>query len=515
MESEITQNTTNNKRIARNTAFLYVRMFFVLLISLYTSRVVLNTLGVSDYGVYNVIAGFVSLFGFLNVTLSSSMQRFYNYEGTKDIENGFRRVYTTGLIIHLILALILFIVLETFGLWYVNNVMVLPDGRLFAANILYQFSVLSMMMVLCQIPFSGAILALEKMDFYAIISIIDVLLKLAAIIALPHILFDKLILYGLFLLGIVVFDFLSYVIYVRSKILRFKIRFELDRDLFKQLLSFSGWNLFGTVIYLFKGQGLNMLLNIFFGTIVNAARGVAFQINGAITEFSGNISMAFRPQVVNAYAKNDLERFKKLSYSLSKITFSMLCFLITPVVIEIDYLLNIWLGDSVPEYTSIFAILTLLDSIVCTLIAPFTQMVFSTGNIKKYQILTSSVNILLLPISWFILQLRNNPIDVFGLTVIFSLINLGINIYIVKEIFNIKLKEYFSNVILPCIILVVILPIFPYWISTFWDSSFLRLVIVSMVDILCFGIISVTIFFDKSEKIMIFSFIKNFIKKAK
>ena len=277
--------SASNKRIAHNTIFLYVRMVFVLIVSLYTSRVVLNVLGVSDYGVYNVVAGFVSLFSFLNATLSSSLQRFYNYEGGKKSELGLSNVFSVGVRVHTILAIIIFIVLETFGIWYINNVMVLPEGRVAAARFLYQFAVASMLLVVMQIPFTAAIIANEKMDFYAIVSIVDVLLRLIIVLILPHVSSDRLIVYGFLLFCITCIDFLLYVVYSKLKFNYLKFEKDIDLVLLKNLISFSGWNLLGTFVFMLKGQGANLLLNSFFGTTVNAARGVAFQVNGAITGF--------------------------------------------------------------------------------------------------------------------------------------------------------------------------------------------------------------------------------------
>ena len=231
-------NSANNKRIAQNTVFLYTRMIFVLFVSLYTSRVVLNALGVEDFGLYNVIAGFVSMFSFFNATLSSSMQRFYNFEGINDAENGYYRVYCTGLIIHFILAGIILLLLETVGLWYVNTVMVVPEERLLAANIVYQTAVFSMLIVILQIPYLGIIMAAEKMDYYSVISIADVVLKLLAIIALPYLPFDKLIIYSIIILLISLFDLVCYAAYSKKRLLTKRFKWKIDTGVFKSLMSF-------------------------------------------------------------------------------------------------------------------------------------------------------------------------------------------------------------------------------------------------------------------------------------
>lgn len=445
---------SNNKRIAKNTIFLYVRMLFVLFVSLYTSRVVLSTLGVDNYGIYNVVAGFVSMFGFLNVTLSSSMQRFYNFESSVEGKNGYLKVYSTGLIIHLIVAVLLVILLETFGLWYLNNIMVVPEERLTAANFVYQASILSMVFVVLQIPYSGAIMADERMDFYAIVSIIDVLLKLIAVIALPKLPYDKLITYGCLMLAITIFDTGLYFIYAKRKVLDIKVRISLEKSLFKSILFFSGWNLLGTFAFLLKGQGVNILLNAFFGTIINAARGIAYQVNSAISGFSANLSTAFRPQIVSSYALNDFPRTRKLFFFESKVCFALLLTLMIPVIIEMKYLLHLWLGDIVPECTEIFSILVLVDSLICSLNTPCTQVAFAVGNIKDYQIFSSVVNVCLLPVCWIFLKLDYDSVSVFVVTILFSVINQIVCLIRVNKIFRFEYIQTSPN----CLILNLITP---------------------------------------------------------
>ena len=474
----------NNKRIAKNTAFLYIRMLFVLFVALYTSRVVLNTLGVEDFGVYNVVAGFVTLFGFFNATLSSSMQRFYNYEGINDQVNGYYRVYSTGLIIHLALYVITFILLETFGLWYVNSVMVVPDDRLFAANIVYQSTVVSMFFIILQIPYMGAIMAKERMDYYAVVSMLDVIMKLIAVIILPYLPFDKLIIYSLITLIISIFDFVCYYIYAKRKILIKKNGWNIDKQLFNSMLSFSGWNLIGTFAFLLKGQGLNMVLNVYFGPIINAARGVAYQVNGAINGFSTNIATAFRPQIVNTYAQGDNDKTKYLMFMESRVCYALMCLLTIPIMLELDVLLPLWLGDAIPANTKIFAILVLIDSLVCTLNTPCSQVAFAVGRINKYQIATSLVNLGLIPVSWLFLYLGYDAVSVFVITIIFSVVNQLVCLIQLKYIFPYKLRDYLKTVIVPCCVMTVVLPIIPFFVHNVMSFSILRFLLVLVTDVI-------------------------------
>ncbi len=509
----MSDNQSNNKRIARNTIFLYIRMVFVLIVSLYTSRVILNTLGVEDYGVYNVVGGFVTLFGFLNATLSSSMQRFYNYEGAKEGVKGYQKVYIIGLYIHIILCALVFLILETFGSWYVNNVMVVDSDRLFAANILFQLATASMILVILEIPFTGAIMAYEKMDFYAFISIIDVVLKLIIVVFLPFLPFDKLISYGSLVFLITIVEFVFYYVYCKRKFESIKFKRIFDKQLFISLISFSGWNLLGTFAFLLKGQGLNMLLNFYFGTIINAARGIAYQVNGAINGFSANIATAFRPQIVSSYAEHNNERTKRMMFVESKICFSLMSLLMVPIAIEISYLLHFWLGDIVPEYTNIFAVLVLIDSLVCTLNTPCTQVAYAVGDLKKYQIITSVINLCLLPACWICLHRGMNAISVFVATIIFSVINQVVCLILLNKLFPFGLASYTRQIVAPCIILIVMLPIIPYSFHCILPEGIIRVLVVGIIDIVVGIVLTYYIVMNVSERNYAKSLMRSKFKK--
>ena len=500
-------SNNNTYRIVKNTIFLYVRMLFVLFVSLYISRVVLNTLGIEDYGIYNVVAGFVSLFGFLNATLSSSMQRFYNYEGSKN-ENGYFYVYTTGFIIHLVLAVIVFIVLETIGLWYINCVMVIPIDKLFSANIVYQASVLSMLLVIFQIPYIGVIMATEKMNYYALISVMDIMLKFTAIVMLPYFSYNKLIIYSIIIFFINLFDFGAYYIYARRKILTKSFKWNIDKSLLKSIMSFSGWNLIGTFSFLLKGQGVNMTLNYFFGPIINAARGIAFQINGAINGFSANIAISFRPQIVNSYAQGDFEKTKYMMYLESKICFTLMLAIMVPVIIEIDYLLKLWLGNLIPNKTNAFAILVLVDSLICTLNTPCSQVAFATGDLKKFQISNSIVNFMLIPVSLIVLYFGASAIGVFFATIIFSILNQMVCLFYLNKIFPINFNDYVYEIVIPCVMMVFIVPILAIIVHFVFQESFVRLMLVFISNVVMAVIVFFFLILKRSERISIADFIK-------
>ena len=474
----------DNKRIAKNTLFLYARMFFVLIVSLYTSRIVLRALGVEDYGINNVVAGFVSLFTFLNASLSSSMQRFYNVETVTNGTEGFKKVYITGLIIHVLFAGLVFLLLETVGLWYVNQMMVIPAERMAAANVLYQTSIVALLFVILQIPYAGAVMASERLDFYALVSVIDTTLKLGMVFSLQFVSYDKLVLFGVLSLVVNIVDFFLFYGYCRLKFAGMRFKFQYDATLFRSIMGLSGWNILGTFSFMLKWQGVSMLLNLFFGPLVNAARGIASQVNNAVSGFSPNVTIAFRPQIMNSYAVADYLRVKKLMFIESKICFMLIATLITPLVLDIDYILSLWLGGVVPEKANLFTVLVLLDLLVCTLNTPCTQIALAAGELKRYQIASMFVTVSVFPVSFILLKCGFEASSVFIATIIVSLLNQLVCLVVVNKIFPYGLSDYIKNVLLPCFLFALFIPIFPLLIYSIMEMSFLRLLLIVACDLL-------------------------------
>lgn len=503
----------DNKKIAKNTAFLYIRMLFVLFVSLYTTRVVLQVLGVEDYGVYNVVGGFVSMFGFLNTSLVGAIQRYYNFESSKNGDEGTQKVYITSLFIQGFLSIILLIALESFGLWYVNNVLVVPPDRLFAAKILFQCSVISLILVVMQVPYSAAVMSFEKMDFYALMGIIDVLLRLAIVIALPFIRHDKLVSYGLMIFLISVLDFVLYFIYAKKKFKALKFKVEFNGGLFKSMLSFTGWNVLGTFSGVLKGQGLNMLLNAFFGTVVNAARGIAYQIMTALQSFSLNIVAAFRPQLVDSYASGNYDRTRNIMFAESKICYTLMYVIAVPLVIELDFVLSLWLGSNVPEYTKEFTAIVLAIMTVSTLNTPLTQTIHASGKLRTYMIATSIVTCAIVPVAWIALKIGFGPIAVFWVSFALTIINQVVSVLIVHKEFPFSLKRYMGKVIIPCAILTIVLPFVPYYVSRCFESSIYRLCAVVVADIFWAAVIILLLVLNKEERLLVKSYIQKLFSK--
>lgn len=495
------QGNYNNRRIAKNTMFLYIRMIFVLIISLYTSRVILKVLGVTDFGVYNVVAGFITMFSFLNTSLVSAIQRFYNYEKSIQGEVGVTKVYNTALLIQVSLALLVLFLLETFGLWYLNNVMVIPVDRIVASRWLYHASVLSTIVVILQIPYSAAIVSFEKMDYYAVVGIVDIVLKLAIVLLLPFFPYDKLVVYGILLLVVSIIDFLLYFVYSKKyfKTIYFYKKY-IERKMFKSMLSFSGWNFVGTFATLAYSQGLNLLLNFFFGPIVNAARGLASMVMSAIHGFSINITVAFRPQLVESYANRDYNKTHQIMYSESKICYLMLFLLVVPVILEINYILHLWLGEEVPENTEIFTILILIQMLVSSFNPAFTQITHAVGRLKNFQIVTSIIALSVVPISYIVLKLGAEPYSVFVVSIFLTMITLFACMLLVKQIFNYSIRDYSRSVLLPSALISLFSPVLPLLIHILLPQSFLRLTLVTIVSIICTCILSYFLLLDFRER---------------
>lgn len=501
----------SNKRIAKNTLFLYIRMAIVMAINLYVTRVVLDVLGVSDYGIYNVVCGFVSLFGFLNTSMANGIQRFYNFELGKNGEDAVVKVYNTALITQFVLAISIVILTETVGLWYVNTKMVISPDRMLAANWIFQFSVISLIFVIIQIPYSAAILAYEKMDYYAIVSIIDAAMKLAIVIVLPHLSGDSLILYGLMTLFISILNFILYSGYCRKKFKHLRFKKTFDKSQFKSMMSFSGWNLFGSFAYVAKGQGVNILINAFFGTVVNAANGIATQVSSAIQTFSTNLVVAFKPQLTQSYAAGDYGRTEQLMLSMSKISFALMSVIAIPIIVEIDFVLHIWLKSDIPQYTDSFTILTITSIMVSILNAPVTQVIHATGKMKKYQIATSIVVCSILPISWLSLKLGYGATSVFVITILIMGINQIVCLWVLHSIFKFSVTKYIKEVVIPCIIITII-PLFVVSSTSnaIGSSSIWNFIVVTIVNLLAVGI-SFYLTMNSAEK----QIVKSYIVKIK
>lgn len=447
--SSDSENTINNKRIAKNTALLYVRMLFLMAVGLFTSRVILASLGVVDYGISNVVGGVVAMFGFLNAAMTTSTQRYLTYELGRGEIGRLRLTFMTSVYIHIIIATTVVLLAETIGLWFLKNKIVIPSGREAAAMYCYQFAILSTVVSILNYPFNAAIVAHERMDAFAYISILDVMLKLGVAYTIYAVNLDKLIVYSILMLLVQIVMTSIYAIYCKRHFEETRFKRLWDTSLLKEMGSFAGWNMCGNVAYILFTQGLNILLNMFFGPVVNAARGVAVQVQGAIMQFAGGFQTAINPQITKTYSQNDLRNMHTLIFRSSKFTFLLLLCLSLPVMLEADVILNVWL-KTVPEYSSIFLRLMLCVAIIDAVANPLMISAAATGNVKVYQSVVGGILLAIVPISYVVLKLGGNPYSVFIVHLCVCIVAFIARLFIVRPMIKIKVSDYARNVIARC-----------------------------------------------------------------
>lgn len=445
------QGSSANNRLLKNSVFMSARMVLVLMISLYTTRVVLTVLGAEDFGVYNVVSGFVSMFAFLNTSLSGAVQRFFNFELGKNGEVGANNVYSAAIVLHIALAVLTCIATELIGLWYIHNKLVLPEGRIDTAESIFHFSVVSLFFTIVNTPYMAAVMAHEKMNFYAVIEILRSVCNLGMALILPYVISDKLLWYGGYHLGITFLFFVVYFIYSKSNFKEIYYNRNLSFPLLKDLLSFSGWNILGSLSYMLRDQGVNLVLNFYFGTIVNAARAIAVQVDSALQGFVSSIVIPSRPQVIQSYSQSNINRSWNLTYGVSKLTCLLFYSMSLPICLEIDYILRIWLGPSVPDHTSLFIILILLTNTFGTLVAPISTIVQATGRIQFFQIASGISNLMTVPLAFIFLRFDKVPEYAFIALFITMSTNLMVGLISAKKSADLSLSYYFKKVLFPII----------------------------------------------------------------
>ncbi len=441
--------SANNKRIAKNTLMLYLRMLVMMGLSLFTSRVVLQTLGIDDFGIYNVIGGVILFFSFINSALMGASQRFLNYEMGRGNDKGVERVFSMSLTTQAVIALVIVVLAETVGLWFVYHYLQIPVGRMEAALWVFHCSVAGMAVGILQAPYYAAIIAYERMSAFAYISIVEAVLKLAIVYLLLFSPMDKLKLYALLMLCVIIVVTLSYVIYCRRHFQTTRYRFVRDGALFRRMFGFSGWSLFGSAATIGVTQGLNVLQNIFFGVVVNAAMGVAMQVNAAVTNFSTNFQTAFKPQIVKSYAADQADYLMSLVARASKISYFLMFALSLPIILCSHEVLALWL-TKVPDHAAQLVCLMLVYSMVEAFSAPLWMLVQAVGTIRSYQLAVSFVFFLVLPVSYVALRLGAPPEAVVLTQLVMDVVVVFVRLYFVKHLIPaFPLRSYLRRALWP------------------------------------------------------------------
>lgn len=501
-----------NKRIAKNTIYLYLRMIVLLVVGLYSSRVTLMALGISDYGIFNVVGGIVIMFVFINYAMVNSTQRYITYELGKGNVQKLSLIFSTSINIHIIVSIIIVILSETIGLWFFYNKMVIPDERMNAAFWIFQFSIISCVVTVISAPYNALIIAYEKMSAYALISLLDAFLKLGIVLYLLHYGGDRLILYGALVLIIALINFIIYKLFCNKSFHESRYKFKIDKPLMKEMTGFAGWNLIGNFSYICYTQGLNLLLNVFFDPVVNAARGLAVQIQNIVSNFSFNVENAIKPQITKSYANNDMTRMQTLMSVSARLSFYVLWLIALPLLLETEIILDIWLAE-VPEHTTNFVRLTLLILLADSLTGPLSTAAQSTGNIKMFQVIVSLLYLLILPLSYISLLITPVPEIVFFINFFVFFITQGVKLVIVGRLIDLAKKSFIRSVFFRAYSVAFFSSTLPVIIWRSMDPSINRLFIIGAVCILFVPIVIYAIGITREERYLVNSKVKVILLK--
>lgn len=505
-------NTISNKRIAKNATYLYIRMLIIMLVSLFTSRVVLSSLGVDDYGIYNVVGGIIGVFGFITGTLSTTTQRFITFELGKGDQGNVNKVFSTCFFIHLLIAVGIALVSEPIGLWLIYHKLIIPLERISAAIWVYQFTIGSMAIMFLLVPFSALIVAHERFNFYAIITIADVVLRLGVAYMVALCSGDKLIVYGLLLLVVQALGFSFYIIYCYKAFPELKIKYYKDKELVGGIGKFALWSTFGNVAYISYTQGLNLLLGAFFQPAVSAARAVAVQVQGAVNSFVTNFQTAINPQITKSYASGNVEEMITLVFRSSRFSYFLLLFVTIPLMLEPEIILRLWL-QTVPDGTVVFVRIILATTWINSIANPLIVSVKASGRIKRYESIVGTIMILILPVSYIFLKLGYPPTAVFIIHLLFECIAMLFRIVITSKLIHFSLRSYFTNVLLKLLIVTLPAVLLPLLIQGSFSPGLLRLVFVTMGTIMS---VSITVFafgLTRSERSLALVKIGGLVKK--
>ena len=488
--------------------FLYFRMMLIMGVALFTSRIVLRNLGIEDFGIYNVVGGIVTMFTFLNGSLGSATSRYITFElGRKNYER-LNQVFNVAFLIHVAIGIIVIVLAETVGLWFFYEKMSIPDDRIDAAQWVYQISILTCFFSLTQVPYSASIIAHENMRVYAWIGIVEVLAKLVIVYLLVVSPFDKLVFYAVLLCLLQI----SIMMYERFYCLRHygEIRMKLywERSLYREMFGYAGSDLIGNISVLAQGQGLNLLLNVFFGPVVNAARGVAYQVQGAVTQFSNNFMTAVKPQIIKSYAQGDIDGMMVLVKNSSCFSFYLMWMISFPIMLEADYILSLWLGKY-PDHTVTFLILVLVLCLIQTLKTPRTTVYHATGHLKLTNLVVGGILCAAFPLAYLFLKMGMSPESVFWAANISMAVSEVASVFILKRYVDYSIVSYLASVHGRCIIVTALSAIVPFLLFDRWiEPSFLRLMSTCLLTSLSIMFVVFSIGMDRETRVKLMGFVK-------
>ncbi len=453
---------SDNKRIAKNTGMLYIRQILILLVGLYTVRVILENLGIEDYGIYNVIGGLVMLFSFLSGTMASATQRFFSFALGKNDTEKLKKTFSVNLIIYFAIAVIAVVLLETIGMWYVEEHLKIPPARYDAAIFLFHFSIFTFIGTMLATPFMAIIIAHEDMHIYAYISILEAFLKLGIVLLLIYIPSDKLKLYGVLLFIVSNINLFSYVAVCLKKYQECQFKeFYWDKALFKQILNFTSWTLFGQVSTVTRNQAITILLNQSFNPVVVAARAIAINASNKINIFSSNFNVGLYPSIIKSYSSGDKEGMFKLIFNGSTMTFFLMWVFALPMFLEMDTILNIWLNTPPPE-AILFTRLALVEVLINSISLPLTTAARAPGRMKVYELTLGSIQILIFLVAWIVLKMGGAPYSVYIVAIGANLIMFVVRLLIVSSLIGLEIITYTKKVVIPTFSIITISSVISY-----------------------------------------------------
>ena len=502
----------NTKTIVKNTGFLYVRMVITMLIGLFSVRIVLKALGEVDYGVYNVVSGIITMLAFLNNALSSTTQRFLSYELPNKNASKLRGIFSTSIMIYFILCMLIIVLGETVGLWFVNAKLNIPEDRMTAANWIYQLSIISFCFSVMSAPYNASIIAHEKMGIYAYVSIIEAILKLSLIYFLLYVVGDKLIIYGIMMCGLTIAVFMFYNVYCRHHFEECHLVMKWDKGLFSSIGNFAKWNIFGTFSNIFSGQGINILLNLFFDVLVNTARGIAYQIDNAINTLVQNFYIAVKPQMVKTIAENKYDETNDLLLLATKVGFSLFSCVAIIFILEMRSILGIWLVDY-SELTVSFARIVLFAYFFETLLTPLSILISGTGKIKNLMLTNGILTILVLPISYVFLKISTYEIIPFIVIVVINIFRWINGVFQTRRVFPLQMRPYIKIVVTLFVVSGITICL-AYIAHFYFDNMWVRLFGVFSIVVLLYGLSTWFIILSNKEKQAIKTYVSTrYLKK--
>ena len=508
-----TESANNNKRIAKNTLLLYVRMLFLMVVSLFTSRVILNTLGVEDFGIYNVVGGIVAMFTIISGSLTSAISRFLTFELGKGDKEKLKTIFSTSMNIQLGLSAIIILIGEIVGIWFLNNQMNIPAERMMAANYILQCSLGIFVLNLLSVPYNASIIAHEKMGAYAYISILDIVLKLAVAYAIMLSPFDRLISYGVLLLAESIFIRLIYGLYSKRNFEECTYHLIYDKAVLRKMVSFAGWNFLGVTAGTLNTQGVNILMNVYFGVAVNAARGIAVQASAAISQFVQSFTTAVNPQITKSYAAGDMTYMHTLVCQSSKFSAYLFLLMAIPLSVETPEIFEIWLKNP-PEYAVLFFRLSLLGTLMDSVLSnSLMTAIFATGDIKKYQVYVTICGGMVFPLTWLAYLMGASPDSTYIIYFIIYCVVLYVRLHVIQQKVHLQIKEYARRVLVKFIPVAVLSYLVPISIAYLMPASFVRILITAIVSVVITCAIIYSIGLTIGERNMVMSKVKKITNK--